>query len=151
MRAIIIGAGAMALTGCATEAKPLTDDQRVEQFMWGYTQAWNRHDAATIARDFYRMGRTVEEQTAATKKGFDDLVAQGYDKSDIHEIKGCVTGPDTAWAGMKFTRMTKDGGFLPPKDRASSYELKKFPDGWRITRLTGYDVTKPLACPAKPG
>ena len=68
--------------------------------------------------------------------------------SDIREIKACMTGPETAWAGMKFSRLKADGEPLPPKDRASAYELKKFDDGWRITKLTGGDAAKPLACPA---
>ena len=134
------------MAACTTPP-PAKPEAAIEAFMWDYTKAWNKHDAAGIAKNFYRMGRSLEEQTAATKKGFDDLVAQGYDRSDIHEIKGCMTGPDTAWAGMKFTRLKTDGQPLPPKDRASSYDLKKFPDGWRITKLTGYDAAKPLECP----
>lgn len=146
MRGYLAGAALLALAGCATEAKPLTEDQRVEQFMWAYTQAWNRHDAAAIAQNFYRMGPSVEDQTKATAKTFADMVAGGYEKSDIYEIKGCVTGPDTAWAGMKFSRLKADGSFFQ-KDRASNYDLKRFPDGWRIVKLTGGDFSKPLACP----
>jgi hypothetical protein len=145
-----LGLAMLALGGCASAPAP-KPEAAVEAFMSDYTKAWNRHDAATIAKDFYRMGRSLEAQTAATKKGFDDLVAQGYDHSDIHEIRGCITGVDTAWAGMKFTRLKTDGQPLPPKDRASNYDLKKFPDGWRITKLTGGDASKPLACPTPAG
>lgn len=116
--------------------------------MWGYTRAWNQHDSATIARDFYRTGPSLEEQTANLERGFVSLRAQGYHHSDIHAILGCPTGPDTAWAGMRFTRLTADGEPLPPKDRASSYDLKKFADGWRIVKLGGGDASQPLACPA---
>jgi hypothetical protein len=121
---------ALLTSACAT-APPKTPEQDVEAFMHAYTVAWNKHDAAAIARDFYRMGnRTVEEQTVASRKSFDDLIAQGYDHSDIHQIK-------------------TDGTPLPPKDRASAYELKKFPDGWRMTRVLGADAAKPLECPPK--
>jgi hypothetical protein len=116
--------------------------------MWDYTKAWNRHDAATIAKDFYRTGPTVEEQTASLERNFESLRAQGYDHSDIFEIKACVTGPDTAWAGMKFSRLKTDGMALPPKNRVSSYMLKQFEDGWRITRVGagGVSVDRPLKC-----
>jgi hypothetical protein len=147
MRAMLLAT--LALSACAT-APPMTPIQEVEATMWGYTRAWNKHDAATIARDFYRLGRSVEEQTEANKKTFADLVAQGYDKSIIHEVKGCMTGPDKAWAGMKFTRMKTDGKPLGPDMRASGYELTKLPEGWRITRMGagGASPDQPLACPA---
>lgn len=142
----VFAAFALMASACATTPKE-TPDQQVEAFMWAYTKAWNQHDAASIARNFYRQGPTVEQQTESLAKTFADMKAQGYDTSDIHEIKGCVTGPDTAWAGMKFTRLKTDGAPLGPKDRASSYDLKKYPDGWRITKLNRWDATMPLACP----
>lgn len=140
----------LALAGCASMGSAASNktDAGAAAFMKGYTEAWNRHDAATIARDYYDMGRTVEAQTEANKKTFADLVAQGYDKSDIKEIKACVTGPDTAWAGMHFTRLKTDGTPLGPRERASSYDLK-YTDGkgWRIVKLNGGDPSKPLECP----
>jgi hypothetical protein len=139
----------LAITAaCATVAPP--PEKAVEETMWGYTRAWNKHDAAAIAQDYYRLGRSVEEQTEANKKTFADLVAQGYDKSIIHEVKGCITAPDKAWAGMKFTRMKTDGKPLGPDMRASGYELTKLPEGWRITRMgaPGASPDKPLVCPA---
>ncbi len=139
-----------ALAGCTTAPAPASPEAAVEQFMWDYTEAWNRHDSAAIARHFYRLGPSVEEQTASLERGFENLRAQGYQKSDIFEVKACMTGPDTAWAGMKFSRLKADGEPLPPKDRASSYLVKKFEDGWRITRMGagGVSPDQPLACPA---
>ena len=144
--------GAMLLLVAACETPPaapsLSPERVVEQFMWGYTEAWNRHDSATIARDFYRTGPSLEEQTASLERGFEGLRAQGYKQSAIHEVKACITGEDTAWAAMKFSRLKADGEPLPPKDRASSYTLKKFADGWRITSLGGAAADQPLTCPA---
>jgi hypothetical protein len=147
MRAVFLAS--LALAGCST-APPPTPIQEVEAVMWGYTRAWNKHDAATIARDYYRLGRGIEEQTAANQRTFADLVAQGYDKSIIHEVKGCPTGPDKAWAGMKFTRMKTDGTPLGPDMRASGYELTRLPEGWRITRMGagGASPDQPLSCPS---
>lgn len=130
--------------------QPAKPEAAVEQTMWDYTKAWNKHDAAAIAKNFYRTGPTVEEQTARLERSFENLRSQGYHHSDIFEVKGCMTGPDTAWAGMKFSRLKANGEPLPPKDRASSYTLKKFADGWRITRVGagGVSADQPLTCPA---
>ena len=142
----------LALGACETAppAPSLAPDKVVEQFMWDYTKAWNKHDSTTIGRDFYRTGPSVEEQQANLERGFENLRAQGYHHSDIFEIEACMTGADTAWAAMKFSRLKADGEPLPPKDRASSYTLTKFADGWRITKVGagGVSADQPLACPA---
>lgn len=145
----IIALAALAVSACAT-APATAPELVVEQFMWDYTKAWNKHDTATIARDFYRTGPTIEEQKASLDRSFDNLRAQGYHHSNIFEVKACMTGADTAWAGMKFSRLKANGEPLPPKDRASSYTLTKFADGWRITKVGATPITAedPLACPA---
>jgi len=142
----------LALQACAgvPTAPSLPPEAAVEQHMWDYTKAWNRHDAATIARDFYRTGPSVAEQQANLERGFESLRGQGYHHSDIHEVKACMTGAETAWAAMKFSRLKQNGEPLPPTIRASSYTLAKFADGWRITKVGagGVSAEAPLACPA---
>jgi hypothetical protein len=139
----------LILPACASASAP-SSQQAVEQHMWDYTKAWNRHDSATIARDFYRTGPTLEERTAGLERGFESLRAQGYHHSDIHEVKACMTGADTAWAAMKFSRLKANGEPLPPTVRASSYTLAKFPEGWRITKVGagGVSADQPLNCPS---
>ena len=142
----------LALPACAgmPSAPSLAPEAAVEQHMWDYTKAWNRHDSATIARDFYRTGPTVVEQEANLERGFESLRGQGYHHSDIHEVKACMTGADTAWAAMKFSRLKENGEPLPPTIRASSYTLAKFPEGWRITKVGagGVSPEQPITCPA---
>lgn len=149
---ILCGAMLLLAAGCAVapEAPSLSPERVVEQFMWDYTRAWNRHDSAVIARDFYRTGPSVDEQTASLERGFENLRGQGYHHSDIFEVKGCMTAADEAWAGMKFSRLKESGEPLPPKIRASSYTLKRFADGWRITKVGagGVSADEPLTCPA---
>jgi hypothetical protein len=142
-----IMAAGLLLSACVSSRTP---EMIVEQFMWDYTRAWNKHDSATIARDFYRTGPSVEEQTASLERGFENLRGQGYHHSDIFEVKACMTGEDTAWAGMKFSRLKENGEPLPPRDRASSYILHNFADGWRITKVGagGVSADQPLTCPA---
>ena len=143
-------AAALAFATLAACVQSRTPEMIVEQHMWNYTKAWNLHDSATIARDFYRTGPSVEEQAASLERGFENLRAQGYHHSDIFEVKGCMTGADEAWAGMKFSRLKESGEPLPPKDRASSYTVKRFADGWRITKVGagGVSADQPLVCPA---
>lgn len=148
---IVFGTIMLLAAGCqaafVTSGIPL--ERVVEQFMWDYTKAWNRHDSATIARDFYRTGPSLKEQTASLERGFENLRAQGYHHSDIFEVKACMTGVHEAWAAMKFSRLTEAGEPLPPKIRASSYTLKRFADGWRITKVGagGVSADQPLVCP----
>lgn len=145
---LAIAIACLGLVACAS-APPPPPEKVVEQFMWDYTKAWNRHDSQTIGRDFYRTGPSVAEQQASLERGFENLRSQGYHHSDIFEVKACMTGADTAWAGMKFSRLKADGEPLPPKDRASSYTLAKFADGWRITKVGagGVSADQPLVCP----
>jgi hypothetical protein len=145
----IFAFAALTMSACAT-APAAAPELVVEQFMWDYTKAWNKHDTATIAREFYRTGPTIEEQKAGLDRSFEGLRAQGYHHSDIFEVTACMTGADTAWAGMKFSRLKASGEPLPPKDRASSYTLTKFADGWRITKVgaTPIKAEDPLVCPA---
>lgn len=139
----------LLLSACAGLTPASSQQQAVEQHMWAYTKAWNRHDSATIARDFYRTGASLAEQEASLERGFESLRAQGYHHSDIHEVKACITGADTAWAAMKFSRLKANGDPLAPTIRASSYTLVRFPEGWRITSVGagGVSADQPLACP----
>jgi hypothetical protein len=137
---------ASLLTGMPALAEPPRSAE-VEAFMRDYTETWNRHDTGEIARSFYRMGPATAEQQASLERQFENLRAQGYSRSDIREIRACLTGTDTAWAGMKYSRLTAAGAALPPADRASAYALRRFADGWRITRLMNADASAPLSCP----
>jgi len=150
--AIMWGVASVSLimTACASLAPKSGQQKDVEAFMQEYTRVWNTHDSAQIAARFYRLGPDVRDQTVSLERQFSGLRAQGYSHSAIHEIKGCLTGESTAWAGMKYSRLREDGAALPPEMRASQYDLKKFSDGWRIVRIGGGDAESPLKCPQKP-
>jgi hypothetical protein len=78
---------------------------------------------------------------------FARLRSQGYDKSDIQSVTGCVLTADTGQVELRYIRLKTDGGFMPPKNRASIYKLRKFEDGWRITSFAGMPAEQKMECP----
>src|SRR5262249_49481240 len=101
----------------------------LEAVMHAYLKLWNAHDAARSTQRFYPLEGA---NPWGTKEGlaaeFDRLKAQGYDKSDIQSVTGCLLTPETGQVELRYVRLKTDGGFMPPKDRASIYSLRKFPD-----------------------
>lgn len=143
-------APALLLASVIAASAPAFADEKtdMEKFMAGYLELWNAHDAATITTRIYRLDGN---HPWSTKEGmqaeFDRLKAQDYDKSDIKSITGCVLGPDTGQVELRYIRLKTDGSFMPPKDRASIYRVKKFPDGWRVTGFAGLPADGKMECP----
>jgi hypothetical protein len=152
MKASLVLAVALAFSGCATAPKPaefgLTRKAELEAFMWDYLKLWNAHDAATISARVYRLeGNNPWGTQAGLQAEFDRLKAQGYDKTDTKSVTGCILSPDTGQVELRYIRLKTDGSFMPPKDRASIYRLRKFPDGWRVTGMSGLAADKKMDCP----
>ena len=144
-RLVIAAAGAIALQ-LPAHAQDLKGD--MEYFMSEYLRAWNAHDAATIVRDFYRLDpghrwSTVEGLQAE----FDRLKAQGYDRSEVHGITGCVISADAGQVELRFTRLKTDGGFMRPTDRVSVYQVRRFEEGWRATSMAALPEGERMTCP----
>jgi hypothetical protein len=137
---------AVALTGAPAYADGKAE---LEAVMHEYLKLWNAHDAAGITERFYRL---EGNNPWGTKEGlaaeFDRLKAQGYDKSDIQSVTGCLLSADTGQVELRYVRLKTDGSFMPPKDRASIYSLRKFTDGWRVTGMRGIPATSKMECPA---
>jgi hypothetical protein len=127
-----------------------TQKKQIEAFMNDYLQLWNAHDAATIAARIYRLEGS---HPWATREGlqaeFDRLRSQGYDRSDISSVIGCVTAPDIGQAELRFVRLKADGTFMPPKDRVSIYYVKRFADGWRVTGMKPVPPDQQMDCPSE--
>ena len=125
------------------------DKADMEAFMAKYLERWNAHDAAAITANFYRLeGNHPWSTNEGMQAEFDRLKSQGYDKSDIQSVTGCVLGPDTGQVELRYVRLKTDGSFMPPKDRASIYRLRKFADGWRVTGFSGMPASERVDCPA---
>ena len=132
---------------CASATAQSTESAR--EFMQGYTDTWNEHDTASLAENYWAMRPSVEEEKAGLDATFERLIAQGYEKSTILQIEVCLTGPDTAWSGLKFTRFKTDGTPLGPDPQATKYTLKWQADlaEWRVKAISGQSADEPLTCP----
>lgn len=138
----------LAAIVCAAPLPALADDRAdMEAFMAEYLKAWNAHDAAAITSTYYRLDTDHAWSTQAGMEAeFARLRAQGYATSDIKSVTGCMITADTGKVELRYTRLTTDGGFMPPRDRASIYKLRKFEDGWRITSFAGMPADQTMEC-----
>jgi hypothetical protein len=136
-------------------ALPAFADERgleVEAFMAEYLRLWNAHDARAITDHVYRFDRpNPMGDLAGLEAEFARLKAQGYDHSTKTSIEACLIGQDRALAEFRFSRLKADGAPLPPKDRATLYFLRRFPDGWRITQMVGFDARAKITCSSVAG
>ena len=121
--------------------------REAEAVVTEYVRLWNAKDAAAISSRIYRMR---PDHPFATQAGlqaeFDRLKREGYDRSLTHSTETCLLTPNQALAQLRFSRLRANGEPLPPKDRASLYVLRKFPEGWRIVDLIGISPTAKLSC-----
>jgi len=144
-RLIFAAASAIALHTSA-HAQDLKGD--MEYFMSEYLRVWNAHDAKTIIKDFYRLDPSHRWSTVeGLQAEFDRLKAEGYDRSEIHGITGCVITADTGQVELRFTRLKTDGTFMPPEKRVSVYQVRRFDDGWRATGMAGLAPGESMKCP----
>ncbi|HEY8570850.1 nuclear transport factor 2 family protein [Phenylobacterium sp.] len=119
----------------------------VEAVMTEYVRLWNAGDSAAISSRIYRLRADNPMSTqAGLQAEFDRLKAQGYHHSVTHSVEGCHLTPTQAIAQLRFTRLKTDGQPMPPKERATLYVLRKFPEGWRITDLIGMSASARLSC-----
>jgi hypothetical protein len=138
-----------ALSAAAFHASAFAQDLKgvMEYFMSEYLRAWNAHDAKLIIKDFYRLDPSHRWATVeGLQAEFDRLKSEGYDHSEIKSITGCVLTADTGQVELRFTRLKTDGSFMPPKDRVSVYQVRRFDDGWRATSMAGLAEGQSMKC-----
>ena len=149
IRALLVAAACVASASALAPAAFADEKSDMEAFMRDYLKAWNAHDAAAITSKYYRLEANHAWSTEAGMRAeFDRLKSQGYATSDIQGVTGCVTGTDTGQVELRYVRLKTDGSFMPPKDRASIYRLRKFADGWRVTGFSGIPANERMDCPA---
>jgi len=133
IRSIAAAMAFAAVLGGAAPAQSTGGVAEIEAKMTEYISVWNTHDASQVLAKIYRMPDTAMGTLTGLQANFDQLKKDGYDHSVLHGVRGCLITPDTGLGEMRFTRLKTDGGFMPPENRTSIYQLKKFPDGWRVT------------------
>lgn len=140
----------LAVFAAAMLAQPVHADAKsdMEAFMNAYLERWNAHDAAAITSSYYRLDAGHPWSTEQGMRAeFDRLKAQGYDRSDIQGVRGCDLGDGSGQVELRYVRLKADGSFMPPKDRASIYLLRRFGDGWRITGFRALPADQKMDCP----
>ncbi|CAN0408160.1 unnamed protein product [Phaeothamnion confervicola] len=149
MRRLILAAAAVLALAHPAHADP--KGREVEAVMDEYLRLWNAHDAAAIAERIYRLPAGSRMGTReGLQASFDQLKAQGYDHSTKTALEGCLIGKDDGLVEFRFTRWKIDGTPLGPKERATLYRLRRFPDGWRIVELIGMDPKAKVSCKSVP-
>ena len=140
---------ALALLAAALVQPAFADAKsEMEAFMNAYLERWNAHDAAAITSSYYRLDSSHPWSTEdGMRAEFERLKLQGYDRSDIQGVRGCDLGDGEGQVELRYVRLKADGSFMPPKDRASIYQVRKFPDGWRITGFRGLPAGQAMECP----
>ncbi len=140
-----------ALLAIAAPAAADPGGKEVEAVMDEYLRLWNLHDAKAVVERIYRMPAGSRMGTVeGLQANFDQLKAQGYDRSTKIGVEGCVIGRDEALAEFRFTRWKADGTPLGPKERATLYRLRRFADGWRIVELIPMDPAARISCKSIP-
>jgi hypothetical protein len=128
----------------------LADDggREAEAFLRDYTRVWATKDPAALSARFYRFDNpaTPMATQAGVAAEFARLAEAGYDRSAIAGVEGCQLSPQSALGVIRFTRLLRDGRPMPPKDRATLYVLRRFPDGWRITAMVPMSASAHIAC-----
>jgi hypothetical protein len=128
------------------QAREAALEAEVNGFIGGFVKTWNAYDGAGIAKNYYRMGNSVEVQATNSQKMFDDLRKDGFKETVFRDRLVCITSPTNAHAPVKFERMKTGGTAMARGVRAITFDLTKFDDGLRATRLVQGDPTKPLSC-----
>ena len=112
----------------------------VEAHIRGYIEHWNASDMASVWANFYRLDASNRIKTQDDVQAiFDGLVAEGYDHTELGRVEPIRLGPDQYLARVRFTRFRTDGSEMAPGERGCDYQLRRFPDGWRITAVLATD------------
>lgn len=148
-RLILLAALSLAVVLPVATGPALADERgaEVKAVMEDYLRLWNAHDAAAITARIYRFDApNPMGGLAGLSAEFARLKAQGYDHSTDGGIEACIVGPGQALAEMRFSRLKANGDALAPKDRATLYQLRRFPDGWRIVRMIPMSASAKISC-----
>jgi len=116
-------------------------EQKVQETLRAYEQAWSRHDAREIASFYYEPAMRVTgsgpivRPTRADQEAFfsaflSGLVMRGYARSSWETLEVSLLDGETAIASGISVRFKADGSQL---ERVGlTYALRNTPGGWKI-------------------
>jgi hypothetical protein len=140
---------AMAVAAVAASAMAQAPPDDVKAFMTSYVAAFNKGDAAALAKDFYATpGVSADDTQARLNAQYARLRAEEFGKLDLYSFKSCRADAAHVDVQMDFAFQYTYGGVMPPGDQATVLNLVKTDAGWRITNATGFAPGQLAGCPS---
>lgn len=145
MKRLIIAVGAICLSAPAFAQTP---QDELKAFMARYVAAFNKGDAASLAKDYYATpGVPAADTQAKLETLYARLRADEFGKLDLYGVKPCVADPTHASVQMDFAFQYTYGGVMPPGDQATVLKLAKSDAGWRIVSPVEFAPGQLAGCP----
>ena len=126
--------------------------------LYEYFAIFNEKDAQKVANTIYstpvhigggsghRILSDPESAVANLDNLYEQIEAQGWVESKIHDLKICVASESLALVDTRYSRIDNDGNAIPPEIRTTLYVLQKIDGDWRIVAFYGHDNDKRPAC-----
>lgn len=97
----------------------------------------------------HRVLESPEAAMANLRNLYEQIEAQGWVESRIHDLAVCVASPTLALVDTRYSRMDGDGNAIEPAIRTTLYVLQKLSGDWRIIAFYGHDNDRRPACDHK--
>jgi hypothetical protein len=148
VRKLILAAAALGIASAAGAQTPReVADAELRAFVARYVDAFNKGDAALLAREFYRPDDvSVAEVEAKLAKQFAALRADSFGRMTLYSANTCVHGAAAADVQISFAYNYTFGGVMDPGDQAAVFYMRKTNDGWRITKSDDLKPDQGIIC-----
>jgi len=153
-----------ALCACALTGTCIADDAAdAGAKLREYFAAFNAREIDRIASEIYSTpvhigggeGHRVLADPAAAEANlaglYDQIDAQGWHESRIHDLVVCVASPTLALVDTRYSRIDDNGDPIPPAIRTVLYVLQKIDGAWRIVAFYSHNEERRPGCPAAAG
>jgi hypothetical protein len=97
-----------------------------------------------LGRGNHTVLQTRQDVEAWARSFVANLVAEGWDRSEMPSPSICVLTATSAIASGEFARYRKDGTVLSRLGNA--YVFSKSADGWRVVAMLSHDAGQPIRC-----
>ena len=123
-----------------------------------YFEAFSAKDIRRIVNDVYsapvhigggtahRILATAEDAAANLARLYEQIEAQGWVESRIHDLKVCVAAESLALVDTRYSRIKANGEAIPPEIRTTLYVVQKLDGDWRIVAFYSHDNERRPHC-----